>query len=228
MVSTIPDVKPEPVSANEILAVVTGTATGRAARRVWSQSAQDKSLRSRVAWSLPPADGEDEEIADAVTTPETAPTEMSPALKRRLDTLATRYVRIAASPPVPLATRILTVLETWLTVPAWSPALAASDTTPLAPPPQTIETGDGVRVSFGQLPPVDSLSPSPVRVIVDATALDDTKSYSSAVVSVSEGDTIHRIIVPLNAERRGMTTVSDLPPAHTARRLIGVSLLSGE
>ena len=213
--------KYEPVCVQDILAVTTGTAPWQTTRRVFGEAVTDNALRNRVALSLPP-DDEDAEIADAVAT---APAAVSQGLEKRLRAMTRTFVRMdtPSSDAPPFLDRVLTVLDTLLTLPCLAPAIAAPDAAGIAVQTQTVETVEGVRVVFQQLP-VAAGHAATVRVIVDATVLAEPNRFVSATVGIAEGDQQTPFVVPLAAPGRGLLDVPNPVAAKLARRLVSVTL----
>ncbi len=215
------------VSAQDILAVASGVAGNATANRVWAESATDRALRNRVAWSLPPED-EEEQIADALADASDA---VSERLQNRVRSLTERFVQVK---PIAVARRVLSVLETLLRLPCLAPAVAASDpaAADLRLATQTVSTKEGVQVLFQQLPPTSGNGgdADPIlRVLVDASALEGGADYGVATVTIAGsggggGDTPFPVTVPLNAQGRGLIDVGNLPPATSGRYLVAVSL----
>ncbi|MBC8137309.1 MAG: hypothetical protein H8F28_15625 [Fibrella sp.] len=209
------------ISTQDILSVASGIASNGTVRRVWAESVSDNVLRERVAWSLPPED-EEEQITDAISDVSDAVPER---LQPRMWALSERFVR---TPFESLPYRILNVIETVLNLPCFAPAIAASDPFGAANlVSQAVMTAESVRIEFQQLPsasPDNELS-SLVRIIVDASALSQEGDYSSAAVTLAEGDkSLSPLLVPLNAQARGLLDVDKFPPSEHARRLVSVSL----
>lgn len=217
-------VREVPVSSEELIAVTSGISGDSAERRVWAASVSDRALRRRLGWSLPPED-EEEQIADAVAE---APLVISERLRQRMMLLSAKY---GTPQKKILQERFLEGVRTLLNLPCFSPAYAASEAdASFLIASQAVESGEGVRLVFQQLPHSsagDSQS-TLLRVIVDASALSVAAGYTAATVTIADDDgVLFPLTVPLNREGKGLLDVSDLPPATSPRHLDAV-LLSAE
>lgn len=107
----------------------------------------------------------------------------------------------------PLASRALVTGTSTLSLPCLAPALAAA-----APDPdlrrESVTTADGVRIEFQQLPGALAR----VRLLVDASSLNDTPAYDAALVTLEEqpggsarAAARHILVVALNEQGRGFT-----------------------
>lgn len=212
----------ENVSPQDILAVMSGVATKTTAQRVWSRCVSDNKTRYQVAWSLPPDDEEDQ-IQDAISD---APKDIPESLKQRTRMLTDRFISVQQPR---LAERVLSVLETLLNLPCFSPALAASDAS-LSPKivSQTVVTTEGIRIELQQLPTVavDTETAPTLRIIVDASVFSGNDLlYTQCTLTVTDGDdALVLFAVPLNVQGRGLLDVRNLPAAKSACRLAEVRL----
>jgi hypothetical protein len=214
----------------EIAAFVEGLADKETARRVLSAALTDPSLRERVETLI----GHDERfrigasvralVADAGFS------ERADRLKVEMRSIASNvareplsYAERAGAPDAEKVrsapffdtlaaqfSRTFQMGRQLLTLPCFAPVMAA-DAPALQLLRQTIQTGEGVRIEFQQLPG----GPQRLRVLVDASQLDaptDDASYNVAYLTLEEGSEStgqaahrHVLIVPLNRQTRGFS-----------------------
>ena len=209
------------LNIEEVIAVVTGLADTDTKHRVWSESLTSPALRNQLAKSFL----QDEKEGDTEERVDSAPSEQ---LKMRLQTLAESFIK----PTFPEVTaqimdRVLTVIETVLTLPCFAPALAAPDPIiSLNITSETIHTAEAVQITFQQLPSVEFSEETvpTLRVLVDASALDTIRDYNKVVVTIASAETKLPLIVPLNTQGQGYLDVSGIPPAKSLYRLVAVQL----
>ena len=203
----------QPLTNDEIAAFVEGSADRVVSRRVLAAALQSREVRARIELLR--------EAQASYATGETAPDFPHRAHHLR-DTLTTLTRQTAwdaagydasAANTAPFICHLLTMVRQALTLPCLSPAFAA----PVASAfqrtaPQRIDTAEGVRIEFHQLP---GTTPQRLRVFVDASRLAPNPAASpafdtahltleEATASAPAGPRSQVLAVSLNAEGKGM------------------------